>query len=645
MLLRLTGTYRNCFFITLLLLAACVNNSVAQDSVINVASFRNLKLIDSIVRFDVEKRNSVADKDISKLAFTNFLPSNVHATPPSAWVEQDMFLRLSLTNSADTARPIAFYPGIYFPHLSIFRLDKSGGVIQEPAPDVYLNGKRFRNYKQFTVPPHDTTVYYVKLRFLRTSLNAIVPQLFSPDYVERHQAIRLAFRAQLDMCTYIACGMLVMMIFYSIAVFLQNGSREFIYYALYAFCMGALLFLISFLGSQSTPFNFFYVEYLDLIILSMGVFFYFKFMRTFLSTKENHPLLEKVFFGGQVILVTMLVIFSAIYFFTDRYIILNFLEDLTKQFMIVVGAVFIIYGIRKKNKLMNYLVAGNIGMVIFSILSFLILLTNITVTDNPNLSALNRPLFYYEIGLVVELMLFLAGLAFKNRLDIIERVRERERLKLENERKEFEKQMAVMAAQQEERDRISIDMHDELGSGMTAIRLMSEIVKSKLKDQSFAEIEKISNSANDLLSKMNTIIWTMKSSNDSLESLVAYLRAHAIEYFDSTPIECVVHMPEHIPQVEMSGEKRRNIFLSFKESLNNIMKHSQATLVEIDITTNNDGLEITVADNGVGINTEKLRRFGNGLSNMKRRMENINGDFRVETDGGTVLTFRLPVVT
>ena len=95
-----------------------------------------------------------------------------------------------------------------------------------------------------------------------------------------------------------------------------------------------------------------------------------------------------------------------------------------------------------------------------------------------------------------------------------------------------------MAAQQDERNRISADMHDELGSGVTAIRLMSEIVKSKMKQTSLPEIEKISNSANDLLGKMNTIIWTMKSSNDTLESLVAYIRAHAIEFFDSTPIDC-----------------------------------------------------------------------------------------------------------
>ena len=310
--------------------------------------------------------------------------------------------------------------------------------------------------------------------------------------------------------------------------------------------------------------------------------------------------------------------------------------------MFIIGVIFVWYSIKKKDKLLNYLAAGNFSLLFFSVLSLLTLL-GIKLDPNNTGSIFNKGLFYYEIGVVLELMFFLSGLAYKNRRDLTERVQERERFKLENERKEFEKQIAIVTTRQEERDRISADMHDELGSGMTAIRLMSEIVKTKMKDQAFPELEKISNSSNDLLGKMNSIIWTMKSSNDSLESLVAYLRAHALEYFDSTPISCRVQVPDTIPVVEMSGEKRRNIFLSVKESLNNIMKHAQASEVTIQISIHPKKLVIQVADNGIGIDTEKLRRFGNGLSNMKRRMESINGDFNVENSGGSVITFTSPL--
>ena len=213
---------------------------------------------------------------------------------------------------------------------------------------------------------------------------------------------------------------------------------------------------------------------------------------------------------------------------------------------------------------------------------------------------------------------------------------------MENERKEFEKQMAVLSGQQEERDRISADMHDELGSGVTSIRLMSEIVKSKMKTEYYPEIDKISNSANELLGKMNTIIWTMKSSNDTLESLVAYIRAYAVEYFDTTPIKCTVEVNQ-IPEIEMTGEKRRNIFLGIKEALTNILKHSQASQVHLNIEVVSGILYVRIKDNGIGIDTSKLKRFGNGLNNMRRRMQTIHGEFTIETNGGTLLCFALPI--
>jgi signal transduction histidine kinase len=264
--------------------------------------------------------------------------------------------------------------------------------------------------------------------------------------------------------------------------------------------------------------------------------------------------------------------------------------------------------------------------------------TNFKVVKGP--SVLNLALFYYEAGITIELLFFLFALTYKNKMEIILSIQKEEKLKLEGERKEMEKQVAVLAAKQDERNRISLDMHDELGSGVTAIRLMSEIVKTKMKDETLPEIEKISNSANELLNKMNTIIWTMTSSNDTLENLVAYIRSYAVEFFENTPIDCIFSMPASIPPREISGEKRRNIFLSVKEALNNVAKHSQSTVVRINVTVH-DRMMIEIQDDGVGINMEKLRKFGNGLNNMKKRMASINGEFNIENHQGTRTTFYL----
>jgi signal transduction histidine kinase len=256
--------------------------------------------------------------------------------------------------------------------------------------------------------------------------------------------------------------------------------------------------------------------------------------------------------------------------------------------------------------------------------------------------AFTSSLFYYELGLFLELVFFLAGLSYKNRRQIIEQTKERERLKMENERKEFEKQMAVVTAQQEERNRISTDMHDELGSGMTAIRLMSEIAKNKMKENTPLEVEKISQSADDILNKMNAIIWSMNSKNDSLGNLISYIRAYATEYLEVTPVKCKVNIPDHIPEKELSGDKRRNIFLCVKETLNNMLKHSKANELIIDIKVNSV-LMIKIHDNGVGIDLQKIRQFGNGLQNIERRMKGIGGDFEIANNNGTVTVLELPL--
>jgi signal transduction histidine kinase len=152
------------------------------------------------------------------------------------------------------------------------------------------------------------------------------------------------------------------------------------------------------------------------------------------------------------------------------------------------------------------------------------------------------------------------------------------------------------------------------------------------------EIDKISSFANELLNKMNAIIWTMSSSNDSLGNLIAYIRSYALEYFEGSGIDCRITMPEDVAQTEVPGEKRRNIFLTVKETLSNIMKHAKATKVHIEFKLVPHGMVLQIHDNGVGIDKDKLREFGNGLKNMKKRMESSGCQFEIENNTGTLVT-------
>ncbi len=247
-------------------------------------------------------------------------------------------------------------------------------------------------------------------------------------------------------------------------------------------------------------------------------------------------------------------------------------------------------------------------------------------------------MLYYEVGIVSELICFLLGLTYKNRVELIEKTMEQEALKREAEKQNFESKLAVIRAQQEERNRISADMHDDLGAGVTAIRLYSELAKRKIENGNIPEIDKISSSANELLNNMNAIIWTMSSQNDTLDNMVAYIRSYALEYFEGTGVNCYTHVDEELPNIHVTGDIRRNIYLVVKEALNNILKHAKATEVFISLKRVPEGLSLYIQDNGTGIDLNNLRRFGNGLNNMRKRMEERFISFNIENNKGTLIT-------
>ena len=617
------------------------SNKVTIDPAsIDVATIRFAGRISNKALFFVDPTNNIEGTDIKSIPFTDTIPAGLAHRIPGKLIKKNIYLKFTLTNTSDSSINLFYLPGFYFEEITIYKAGiENGHPFFRHLEDVIPNQVNMIGYRKITVAPHEKSVVYTKNRFIKNSANSLGPMLiqdaFLPYFVRNLQNPS----SNINLISFVFTGILLMMILYSIAVFSQTGSREFFFYAGYAFLIALLFFLKSYLFKTTSRFNYFFESWLDFMIQATGNYFYFLFIRKFIQSKKNWPMLDKILFAGQVIIIVSTTLFSFFNFATNNFIIQEWVENITKYLWIISTIIFIAYAIKINDTMINYLAVGHFFLIVCGFLSLFLIISTTRFSSEPG-SIWNNSLFYYEIGLTVELIFFLVGLAYKNKKDIIERVKERERLKLDNERKEFEKQVAILEAKQDERNRISADMHDELGSGVTAIRLMSEIVKAKMKEQTLPEIEKISNSANELLNKMNTIIWTMVSSNDSAESLVAYIRAYAVEFFETTPIECHFSMPSSIPPRDMSGEKRRNIFLSVKEALNNVLKHSQASNVSIDITVQ-DKLIIVIADDGIGINMEKLRKFGNGLQNMKKRIESIEGKFSIENHRGTRTVFEL----
>jgi signal transduction histidine kinase len=214
------------------------------------------------------------------------------------------------------------------------------------------------------------------------------------------------------------------------------------------------------------------------------------------------------------------------------------------------------------------------------------------------------------------------------------------RRKLQTQKTLLEKQQAIA----KERSRIASDMHDDLGAGLSTIRFLSE----KVKRNSFSEVtredaNKIVINSNDLVQKMNEIIWAMNEKNDTLEDLLFYTRSYAMEYCEENKLECIVHLPEPVPSIWVSGEMRRNVFLTIKESLHNIVKHAGASKVIISCEVH-EFLVVRISDNGKGMSNDD-KTTGNGLLNIQKRIELLHGILDFKNGNGLTVEFTVPLKT
>lgn len=143
---------------------------------------------------------------------------------------------------------------------------------------------------------------------------------------------------------------------------------------------------------------------------------------------------------------------------------------------------------------------------------------------------------------------------------------------------------------------------------------------------------------------MSELIWVMKQENNTLEDLVTYIKSYAVEYLENNNIDISIAIPGSFDGLMINGNARRNLFLSVKESLHNIVKHAQASQVNIGISVD-DQLKICIRDNGSGIiqNTSQKTVGGNGLRNMRSRIESMGGTIQIATDGGTQISFKIPL--
>lgn len=187
------------------------------------------------------------------------------------------------------------------------------------------------------------------------------------------------------------------------------------------------------------------------------------------------------------------------------------------------------------------------------------------------------------------------------------------------------------------RSRISRDIHDDIGSGLTRISLLGELLKVNSANNPSVipgQVDKIIGSARQLIGNLGEIVWSTNPEHDNLSSLLGFIRNYANDFFDETNIDYVIDFPVLKEEISIHPDLKRNVFLVIKEALNNSLKYSSASRIRLSCKLEGNSYVFIVEDNGCGFDPSKLTGMGNGLKNMKRRMEVVKGHLQIESSPG-----------
>ena len=194
-----------------------------------------------------------------------------------------------------------------------------------------------------------------------------------------------------------------------------------------------------------------------------------------------------------------------------------------------------------------------------------------------------------------------------------------------------------------QRKRLANDLHDEIGSGLSKINFLSSHSSNMASDR----ILRVGDISRQLMTGMRDMLWALNEDNDNLDDLLARIRTSTEMLLSSSQYEYTI-ASNHRLNIPISGILRRNIDLILKESLNNILKHANGSLVIISLTYKEDILELIIEDDGNGTPSELgFAKNSFGLKSIKNRCESMNGHFsvRVSSIGGIAIVANFPLTS
>jgi len=182
------------------------------------------------------------------------------------------------------------------------------------------------------------------------------------------------------------------------------------------------------------------------------------------------------------------------------------------------------------------------------------------------------------------------------------------------------------------RRKIASDLHDDIGSTLSSINVYSEIAKTENDNREY--IDTIQQNTISIINNLDDLVWNINPKNDVLENMIARMRQFAEPLLADKGIECTFNIDADNLQTAITPDIRTNIYLLFKEAINNAIKHSGCTACSISILQRGKSFILTITDNGKGFDSKIINRHRNGLHNMQQRTADIKGILSINSAPG-----------
>ena len=517
-----------------------------------------------------------------------------------------------------------------------------GGVLRTaPTQSTYL--QRQSQTLPLRLPAHASTRLLIRVRQLTDDYYFYGFALYDQESLSASFVDSLAEDHTNLIVQMLFQGFLLCQLIYVLFQWLIIRRQEYLFYLFYMTLIAGY-----FLSKQESLFGFKLIFtrwpllkiYLGKTLLILPYYVYFRFVRSFLDIPRDYPRLNYWIIRLEYFLLAYALLDFVFILLTFNRGLQTILYTSVFSMIFIVTLGFMVFLVRYRQPLVYFILGGSLmvatGHILGLVFSYLEIERHIDL-GVPDIFV------FPQSGIVLEILCFTAGLSYKSRKIEQEKIAGQEKLIEQLKANEL-----LQNRMQHIRNKIAQDLHDDIGSTLSSISILSDLaIRGNSSTQTIETMNEIFDNSLMLMERMDDIVWSINPRNDSLENLLMRVRHFATTLFEARGVDYTIDIARNIHEVRLPMDYRQHIYLILKEAINNLVKYAHATLAVIEVRFDQHHLTLCVRDNGCGFEVPPASPAsgpgGNGLPGMYHRASLMNARVDITSAPGQGTSIRLQV--